>query len=279
METKKIIEFPKREFFFTSVLKAIQELGGSGSIEEINDKVVEMLNISDELLSVMHKNTSQTEFEYQLAWVRTMLKNQGLLENSKRGVWAISSNSNDFAELKFKWNRSLENAVNDEVEEDEDWKEKVIKVITEELSPAAFERLIQRLLREKGFTQVEVTGRSGDGGIDGRGIAKINGILSFHIVFQCKKYQISSKVTSKEIRDFRGAMVGRTDKGLFITTSSFTRDALTESTRDGAPAIDLIDGEKLAEKLKELGLGLKVELKEIIKVDQDWFKNFEKAVL
>ena len=267
-------EFPKREFFFKPVLQAIQELGGSGSNEEINNKVIEVLKISDELLAIMHKDTNQTEFEYQMAWVRTMLKSQGLLENSQRGVWSISA-SGDFTTIKVKWDKQLENDVNEELNEEEDWKEKVINVITENLSPTAFERLIQRVLREKGFTQVEVTGRTGDGGIDGRGIAKINGILSFHIIFQCKKYQAKSKVGSSEIRDFRGAMVGRTDKGLFITTASFTRDAIAEATRDGAPAIDLMDGEKLAEKLKELNLGLKVELKETVKVDTDWFKNFE----
>jgi restriction system protein len=268
-------EFPKREYFLKPVLLAIQELGGSGSNEEINSKVVEILNISEDLLTIMHKNTNQTEFEYQMAWVRTMLKSQGLLENSVRGVWSISS-SGDFSLLNLKWDKKLENQVNEEVSNEENWKEKVIDVITEKLSPAAFERLIQRLLREKGFTQVDVTGRTGDGGIDGRGIAKINGILSFHIIFQCKKYQAKAKVGSKEIRDFRGAMVGRTDKGLFITTASFTRDAIAEATRDGAPAIDLMDGDKLAEKLKELNLGLKVELKEFVKVDEEWFLNFEK---
>jgi restriction system protein len=178
-------EFPKREFFFKPVLQAIQELGGSGSNEEINNKVIELLKISDDLLAVVHKDTNQTEFQYQMAWVRTMLKNQGLLENSQRGVWAISSND-DLLTIKVKWDKQLENQVNDELNADEDWKEKVIDVITEHLSPSAFERLIQRVLREKGFTQVEVTGRTGDGGIDGRGIAKINGILSFHIIFQCK---------------------------------------------------------------------------------------------
>jgi restriction system protein len=265
-------EFPKREFFFKPVLKAIQELGGSGTNEEINDKVIEILKISDELLSLQHKNSNQSEFEYQMAWVRTMLKNQGLLENSQRGVWSINTNS-ELTSIKVVWDAKMENQVNEEVFEDEDWKEKVINVITETLSPAAFERLIQRVLREKGFTQVEVTGRTGDGGIDGRGIAKINGILSFHIIFQCKKYK--GKVSSKEIRDFRGAMVGRTDKGLFITTGTFTRDAIIEATRDGAPAIDFMDGEKLAEKLKELNLGLKVELKETVHVDEEWFKSFE----
>lgn len=267
-------EFPKRESFLKPVLQSIQELGGSGSIDEINNKVIEVLKIQPELLEIMHKNTNQTEFEYQMAWVRTMLKNQGLLENSKRGVWAISTNG-DFSSIKVKWDKELENHVNEEVSDEEDWKERVVKVITENLSPSAFERLIQRVLREKGFAQVEVTGRSGDGGIDGKGIAKINGILSFQIIFQCKKYQTKTKVGAKEIRDFRGAMVGRTDKGLFITTASFTREAVAEATRDGAPAIDLIDGEKLAEKLKELNLGLNVEYREIVKVDENWFKNFE----
>jgi restriction system protein len=269
----KMAEFPKREYFFKPVLQAIQELGGSGTNEEINNKVIAILKISDDLLAIPHKNTNQSEFEYEMAWVRTMLKNQGLLENSQRGVWSINTNSELLDSVNVAWDKKMEKQVTEEVFEDEDWKEKVINVITETLSPSAFERLIQRILREKGFTQVEVTGRTGDGGIDGRGIAKINGILSFHIIFQCKRYK--GKVGSKEIRDFRGAMVGRTDKGLFITTGTFTRDAILEATRDGAPAIDFMDGEKLAEKLKELNLGLKVELKETVKVDTDWFKNFE----
>jgi restriction system protein len=268
------VVFPKREFFFKPVLQALQELGGSGTNEEINEKVIEILNLAEDLLSIMHKNTNQTEFEYQMAWVRTMLKSQGLLENSQRGIWSISLNG-DFSLINFQWDKKTESQVDKELNNEENWKERVIDVITENLSPSAFERLIQRLLREKGFTQVEVTGRTGDGGIDGRGIARINGILSFHIIFQCKRYKGTSKVGAKDIRDFRGAMVGRTDKGLFITTASFTRDAIIEATRDGAPTIDLMDGEKLAEKLKELRLGLKVELKEYIEVDEVWFKNFE----
>ena len=272
-----LIEFPKREYFLKPVLEVIQELGGSGTNEEINNKIIEKLNISEDLLNLMHKNTNQTEFEYEMAWVRTMLKSQGLIENSKRGVWSLNTNG-DFSLMNLKFDKKLEAKISQEVNNEEKWRDKVIDVITEHLSPSAFERLIQRLLREKGFTQVEVTGRVGDGGIDGRGIARINGILSFHIIFQCKRYKANSKVGSKDIRDFRGAMVGRTDKGLFITTASFTRDAIAEATRDGAPTIDLMDGDKLAEKLKELGLGLKVELKEIITVDEDWFKNFEKAI-
>ena len=129
----------------------------------------------------------------------------------------------------------------------------------------------QRLLRESGFVQVEVTGKSGDGGIDGKGIVKISGFLSFHVIFQCKRYKGS--VTSSQIRDFRGAMQGRADKGLMITTGNFTRDAIKEATRDGAPPIDLIDGEILCEKLKEFNLGVQTEIIEDVKINSEWFKK------
>ncbi len=160
----------------------------------------------------------------------------------------------------------------DDIEADnKSWKVELHKILTNELAPPAFERLIQRLLRESGFVQVEVTGRTGDGGIDGKGMARIHGLMSFHVIFQCKRYQ--GVVSSGEIRDFRGAMVGRTDKGLFITTGSFSREAMKEATRDGAPPIDLLDGDQLAEKLKELQLGVKVETVEKVSVEPEWFQT------
>jgi restriction system protein len=132
---------------------------------------------------------------------------------------------------------------------------------------------VQRLLRESGFIQVEVTGQSGDGGIDGKGIMRLGGMLSFHVIFQCKRY--SGSVGAGHVRDFRGAMVGRADKGLLITTGNFTRDAEREATRDGAPAIDLIDGNLLAEKLKEMGLGVitKIVQVEQIEINHEWFAS------
>lgn len=155
--------------------------------------------------------------------------------------------------------------------ETQGWREELYRVLTKEVSSDAFERLTQRLLRESGFVQVEVTGRTGDGGIDGKGIAKIHGFMSFHVIFQCKKYQ--GTVSAGDIRDFRGAMVGRADKGLFITTGTFTPAAVKEATRDGAPPIDLVDGEQLAEKLKEFQLGIKTEMIEKVILDKDWFAN------
>jgi restriction system protein len=155
--------------------------------------------------------------------------------------------------------------------DDESWKAELHRILTNELEPATFERLIQRLLRESGFIQVEVTGRTGDGGIDGKGIARIHGLMSFHVIFQCKRYQ--GVVSAGEVRDFRGAMVGRSDKGLFVTTGSFSREATKEAARDGAPPIDLLDGEQLADKLKEFRLGINVEMVERVSVESQWFKT------
>ena len=164
-----------------------------------------------------------------------------------------------------------ETTIEDTPEETEVWREKLHFILTKKLDAGAFERLTQRLLRESGFVQVEITGRTGDGGIDGKGIAKIHGFMSFHVIFQCKKYQ--GTVGASEIRDFRGAMVGRADKGLFITTGTFSPAAVKEATRDGAPPIDLVDGDELAMKLKEFGLGIKTEVVEKVNVDENWFSE------
>lgn len=259
---------PHRNELMRPTVEAIQALGGSGSVEEVVERVISLLEIPDELTSQPYvskrgRQDARTQLEYDLAWARTYLKQLGILENSERGVWVLTGK-----ELK-------EDLVAPQVAAKTippaiDWHERINTLLLETLSPAAFERLIQRVLRETGFVQVEVTGRTGDGGIDGRGIAKINGILSFRVVFQCKRRR--GGIGAGDIRDFRGAMQGRADKGLFVTTGYFTRDALKEATRDGAIAIDIVDGERLAEKLKELGLGIKIELTENVTVDEDWFK-------
>lgn len=131
------------------------------------------------------------------------------------------------------------------------------------MDPIAFERLCQRILREKGFTKVEVTARGGDGGIDGQGVLRVN-LLSFQVIFQAKRWKGS--VGASVVRDFRGAMVGRADKGLIMTTARFTTEANREAVRDGAPAIDLVDGEDFCELLKEIGLGVRVKQVEEVTV-------------
>lgn len=274
-------------------MDALFALGGSGSIDEIYEKVLEQENIDEEISSLPHnpEKSNQTEVAYRLAWARTYLKKFGFLENSSRGVWTLTKQAKEQKHVEpqvvVKEVREADKVVskqknkkekNEQIElidsdtpEAQGWREELYHLLTKEISPDAFERLTQRLLRESGFIQVEVTGRTGDGGIDGKGIARIHGFMSFHVIFQCKKYQGS--VSAGNIRDFRGAMVGRADKGLFITTGTFTPAAVKEATRDGAPPIDLFDGEQLAEKLKELQLGLRTEMIEKVTIDKEWFAN------
>ena len=156
--------------------------------------------------------------------------------------------------------------------EETEWRNELIQLL-ENMDPIAFERLCQRILREGGFTQVEVTGRSGDGGIDGIGVVRISGFLSFKVLFQCKRWK--NAIGPGVVRDFRGAMTGRTEKGLIMTTGSYTTAAMREATRDGAPEIDLVDGKQLLDKLKELGLGVMTEqvVVEKVTVDPDFFAN------
>jgi restriction system protein len=277
-------DIPTFDAFMNPVLQALKELGGSGTIEEIDNRVIEITGLSDEQTEVLHqpeKGDGQTEVEYRLAWTRTYLKKYGLLENSSRGVWALTPKGrgtervNSKTVRRFVQERSRKERavpVEDALEvaaAELSWRDELLNTLLE-MDASAFERLVQRLLREAGFIQVEVTGRGGDGGIDGKGIMRLGGLLSFHVIFQCKRYRGS--VGAGQVRDFRGAMVGRADKGLLITTGVFTKEAMREATRDGAPAIDLIDGDQLIDKLKELGLGVRTERIEVeqVTVDREW---------
>ena len=285
---KKSLEVPVFNEMMCELFQAMKELGGSGTIREIDDKTIEILGLPAEVQEIMHGSSSKTEVEYRLAWTRTYMKKVGILENSSRGVWSLTAKGREMEQidpkevvqkvremtlLKTKGvdtinieDDNLENDGVDTPDEIQSWREK-LKNILLNLKPDAFERLTQRLLRESGFTQVKVTGKTGDGGIDGMGIIKLNGIISFHMLFQCKRY--TGTVAAGEIRDFRGAMQGRADKGLFITTGKFSGPAIEEANRPGTTPIDLVDGDELVEKLRELQLG--VSPVNDYSIDEAWF--------
>lgn len=260
--------------------QAIKSLGGSAKNEEINEKLIQILDLKDDEINDIHKD-STTKLEYRSAWARTYLKKAGYIENSCRGVWSITElgnkvdkvvNNDIKLEARAKMNtRKEEIEISNEYDlEEYGWQSEIIEIV-KKISPEKFEKLCQRLLRELGFVNVEITGKSHDGGIDGKGILRLGGVLSFHVAFQAKRY--SGTVPSSVIRDFRGAIMGRVDKGVIITTGIFSREAIKESIRDGATPIDLIDGNELATHLKELGLGVDVKLVEKVIVKDSWFDN------
>ena len=261
-------QIPTYDNLLWPTLKALESIGGSASIQELSSRVAADMALPDEILDILHKGGPQTEVDYRAGWARTHLKLIGAIDNTARGVWTITDrgravqSENQVRDLvrdarsdRYK-TRKAKGATPDpettDADDDQDW-EKTLLGILRSMEPDAFERLCQRILRESGFTRVEVTGRSGDGGIDGAGVLRVN-LISFHVRFQCKRY--AGSVGAREIRDFRGAMIGRADKGLFITTGAFTSEAQREAVRDGAPAIDLIDGSELCILLKDLALGV-----------------------
>jgi restriction system protein len=281
---------PAYDALLWPTLIALRATGGSASNDELLVKVTEIANVPDEIASIVHIDNRQSKLNYNLAWAKTYLKKVGALTNSARGVWSLTEIGENLDEAatalipaqvrreSYDKRRSAPptsapgDGNSDFIGEDVldlDWKARLLGTL-QVIDPSAFERLSQRMLRESGFTKVEVTGRSGDGGIDGVGVLRLN-LLSFSTLFQCKRYV--GTVGAGAVRDFRGAMFGRSDKGLIITTGTFSADARREATRDGAPTIELIDGDQLCELLRSLKLGVETKLVEHMTVDHEWFRQ------
>ena len=286
MATSK--KLPTFDEMMWPTLETLKQTGGSASNQELLTRVLQLMAIPEEIENLPHGDGPRTEVDYRLLWARTYLRKVGAIQNSERGVWSITAAGRVLTEAEVKKivaqvramdrkpHTDSEQPPAERLEEDQPaqrWQDELLSIL-QSMPPDAFERLAQRILRESGFIKVEVKGKSGDGGIDGIGVLRVN-LLSFQVFFQCKRYKDS--VSAGAIRDFRGAMVGRTDKGLFITTGRFTPDAKREATRDGAPQIELIDGEQLCELLKDLKLGLKTEMVEHVSVVSDVFKEFESS--
>ena len=276
--------------YFGPLLSALRGLGGSAKADEAVDRVAEDLKLSDDVLNEVLPSGG-SRFRNQVAWARFYLVREGLLDSSKHGVWSLTNKGLDTSltneqsrQIFLKWvkifqeQRKLKDKSEPAAEKvaegtgsvSKDYREEVLALLLK-LPPAGFERLAQRILREAGFTQVVVTGQSGDGGIDGFGTLQVNPLVSFKVLFQCKRY--AKSVPPSHVRDFRGAMAGRADKGIIVTTGTFTAEARREATRDGAPPIELLDGEKLLDMLEKLELGLKAVT--TFEVEHAFFKEFE----
>lgn len=273
------------------IIEVLRDLGGSGLPAEVTDLVLERLNVSEAEQEVTNKNGG-SKVRNQVAWARFYLVKSGLLSSSQRGVWGLTEKGQkaeldhdsvlsmfkeihkDYAQARRKKKEKPAEVSEDDtdvgtVETDEDYRSALLATLRA-LPPDGFERICQRLLRESGFQQVIVTGKSGDGGIDGHGILQINPLVSFKVLFQCKRYQGAVAVSA--IRDFRGALQGRADKGIVITTGTFTTDAKREAIRDGATPVELVDGDKLVDMFEELSLGLRT--KKDFEVDEQFFEQY-----
>jgi restriction system protein len=278
--------------FFSAIIEVLKELGGSGTPAEVSDLVIERMGIPEGEQEETLLKSGVPRVRNQIRWARLYLVRAGFLGASQRGVWKLTEKGlkanlsqtdvydtfkavqKFFSEDKKKKAQESSEEASDPGDNQEpeglDHRASLLALL-KSLSPEGFERICQRVLRESGFQQVNVTGRSGDGGIDGNGVLEVNPFVSFNVLFQCKRYQGS--VTPSQVRDFRGAMLGRADKGLILTTGSFTLEAKKEARRDGAPPIELVDGDKLAEMFERLNLGLKP--RQTYEIDEEFFAEFK----
>jgi restriction system protein len=275
--------------FFRPILEVMRTLGGSGRASEIVDGALELAKVTETEQQAVNKN-GLSRVKNQVHWARQYLVWAGYLGSSKWGVWNLTEKGlsedlkafNPLDTFKFiqnnraQFQKAKEEAprVDETVPEEEepkDYKTALLELL-KSIPPSGFERLTQRLLRESGFQHVSVTGKSGDGGIDGIGTLQINPFVSFNVLFQCKRYQ--GAVTPSQVRDFRGAMMGRADKGLIITTGTFTVDAKKEARRDGVPPIELVDGDTLVEMFERHELGLVP--KRAYTIDEAFFEEYRK---
>ncbi|MEZ4827326.1 MAG: restriction endonuclease [Bacteroidia bacterium] len=278
--------------FFAPIVDVLKESGGSANAGEVQDMVIEKMKIPESRLEEKLKSGA-SRVRNQIAWARIYLVKDGILDDSsKRGIWRLTEKganvqiaSEDahriFKEVHSKFT-TKGNGKTSAIEESSDLEKIEETLIDDEshantligilqnLPPAGFERICQRLLRESGFKKVSVTGKSGDGGIDGEGILEINPLISFKVLFQAKRYL--GTVGSATVRDFRGAMQGRADKGIIITTGRFSQDAKKEAVRDGAPPIELVDGEVLVELFEKNELGLKRKI--VYEIDREFFQEY-----
>lgn len=292
MSKKELTHLKGPDFtkYFNPIIEVLKELGGSGNPTEVTDLIIQKYNISETELELKNKNGGST-VKNRIAWAKFYLAKGGVIDSSKHGIWTLKPNhpnlitANEIGEFFNKIQKQFdkkttldkkvvnENILDTEIEEkieDENNKEQLLNIL-KSLPPEGFERLCQRLLRESGFSKVKVTGKSGDGGIDGYGVLEINPLMSFKVLFQAKRYK--DVVSTDKVRDFRGAMSGRADKGIIITTGRFTQDAKNEAVRDGVPPIELVDGEKLISMFERLELGLTPRT--VFDIDHDFFKEFQ----
>lgn len=279
MKRQRQAEFVK---WMGPILDALRHLGGSGTPQEVSEKIAETHNISDGKREELTAS-GIPRFHNQVCWARQYLVWEGYIESSKRGVWTLSSTGSkkrlsdeEARQLFLKWvgiftkrRKAKQQTVKEEIlptktnatyeephQETTSYKERLVSILRS-LSARGFEELCLLLLRENGFENLRLTSRGKDGGIDGISTLRINPFVSFKVLFQCKRYNGKYPIKREQIGDFRNAMLGRADKGIFITTGYFSADAEREANREGVPPIELVDCEKLIEMFEKTELGLK----------------------
>jgi restriction system protein len=272
------------------LLDCLRALGGSAKPREVSPWIARELKLPTSITESSLKSGAN-RFHNQVQWARQYLVWAGLLDDSRRGIWALTplgwkTRLDETAahavfldrvrvnQAAARHDASLPAATPDEPESvpPDEVQDAGLLGVLKSLPPYGFELICGRLLREHGFEDVEVTQRSRDGGIDGYGLLRLSPFVSMRVAFQAKRYK--DVVSRSTVGEFRNAMLGRAEKGVFITTGRFTADAESEATRDGVIPVELIDGDRLVELFQDAKIGVKP--KTVYEVDQAFFDGFRR---
>ena len=266
--SEKDIEFP--------LLQEIEAAGGQGRPSELYDKVARhfpQLTSADQ--EVRHLRSGLLIWANRVAWARQHLVNKGELDASVHGIWKITDKgrarlgvvpppppppppfpASTIGELLDRERQQVRTQLHE---------------LLMNLHPQQFEEFAAKLLESLGFTDVEVTKFVGDGGIDGYGNLEM-GVVKVRAAFQVKRWR--NNVPPAEINQFRGAIQGEYDQGIFITTSDFSDEAKRVSSRRGVVPIVLINGDRILNIMLEKGLGVRQEPLAVAKIDDEFFTAF-----
>ncbi len=288
---------PKFVQYFQPVIDGLHALGSSAKPKEVYAWIAEHHDIPKVEIEGTTKG-GQSKFENKVGWARFYLAKAGMIDTEQRGVWVLTEKgrSTNLSHVEaydlFKSihdgfpraekSENIEQPVSSSDDEDasapdentylnqDEVQERLVGIL-KSLTPKGFEELCARLLRHIGFENVKVTGESGDQGIDGEGYLLINRFVRTKVMFQCKRYD--KTVGPEKIREFRGAIQGKAERGILLTTGTFTKGARETAAQDNATAIELVDIDRLLELMIEEGLGVR-ETKALT-IEPDFFSAYQ----
>ncbi len=305
--TGDTIDLPSYQDLILPTLAAVEALGGSAQAREITGRLLEDLGFSDDQLAVRYPSRDKSVLLHRMEWARSYAKLGGALDSPKRGLFLLSTTGKELLRLPeddarariYELDRevrgrrrevavasggkvdappAIEPAEDIDEVEDEDgprqaeggWRD-VLLTRLHRLTPAGFEEFVLYLLRTYGL-QLERVGGSGDEGIDGIGTAPISPVLSSRVAVQVKRYDPSGKSVGRDTVALfqRDAQTKGAERAILVTLGKFTEPA-RRAAISTTPTVDLIDGERLAELVREQEIGVKL----MPRVDEAWFDRFD----
>jgi restriction system protein len=289
-----------RELIYPT-LRAVASLGGSAQGSEITDALTELLEATPEQLAVTYEGRPKSVLIDRMEWARSYAKLGGALDSPRRGLFVLTNLGKSILSLPEEEGRAQVAQLDRDVRaarrrgprgvngdrpdadetgigatpadgsagEDTAWKEAVLARL-HRLSPAGFEEFTLYLLRTFGLELTRVGG-SGDEGIDGIGLAPISAVLSSRVAVQAKRYDPAATIGRDVVALFqRDAAAVGAERAVLVTLARFSpaaRKAATVTT----PTVDLIDGDKLCELMRDQEIGLRI----VLQVNEGWFDRFD----